>query len=513
MYKNNQLFVKLTDGLLKPFRTTIGVKQGCIFSPILFNIFINKITNIFDASCDPLKVNDKDLSCLLWADDLLLVSSSSQGLQNSLNKMESFYNSLGLKINIKKTEIIIFNKRGLKLDNCFDFRLNGQKVKIVDEYQYLGLKLKPSGSMNLAMQVLHDKASRAWFGISNVIFKNKRMEVDKIFNVFDSLVTPVALYGCEFWLPLVLPKKCFSSCQNLLSFWKDFSCEKNNQKCARITLSVNRKTSRLAVLGELGRYPLLIKALSHCLNYKMSLLRPNSQQSSLLRDVIHEMKTMTSRSSDCWLSRVDKIQKLLNIPDRPNFVRVQGQNSKKYVQSKFDKFWSDNLNSWGYNRGNPDQTDHNKLRTYRLFKSSFTKEPYIDLVRNRNQRAFLTRLRVGSHLLNIERGRWTRPVTPVEHRICSYCAPSSSASTSPRSRPTTSSIDDEYHFLMNCSRFKDVRDSGFQDISLILPNFANLSTMNQFRTLLCPTKAKAVKIVNNLIKEMFKLREKIDNQP
>ena len=102
IYKNNQLFVKLTDGLLKPFETTVGVKQGCIFSPILFNIFINKISDIFDETCDPLKVNNKDLSCLLWADDLLLVSSSATGLQNSLSKMESFYNNLGLKINIKK---------------------------------------------------------------------------------------------------------------------------------------------------------------------------------------------------------------------------------------------------------------------------------------------------------------------------------------------------------------------------------------------------------------------------
>ena len=76
---------------------------------------------------------------------------------------------------------MIFNKRGLTLDNNFNFKLNGQKVKIVDEYQYLGLKIKPSGSMGLAMQELHDKANRAWFGISNVIFTNKRMEVNKIF--------------------------------------------------------------------------------------------------------------------------------------------------------------------------------------------------------------------------------------------------------------------------------------------------------------------------------------------
>ena len=103
------------------------------FSPILFNIFVNKIFEIFDKTCDPLTINNKDLNCLLWADDLLLVSSSAQGLQNSLDKMGSFYSSLGLKINIKKTEIIIFNKRGLTLDSNFNFELNGQKVKIVDE--------------------------------------------------------------------------------------------------------------------------------------------------------------------------------------------------------------------------------------------------------------------------------------------------------------------------------------------------------------------------------------------
>ena len=209
IYKNNQVFVKLADGLLKPIKTTIGVKQGCVFSPILFNFFINKITEIFDETCDPLKINNKALNCLLWADDLLLVSSSQLGLQNCLNKMGLFYNNLGLKVNINKTEIIIFNKRGLCLADKFKFWLNGQKVKIVDEYQYLGLKIKPSGSMGVAVQELHDKASRAWFGISNIVAKNKRMDVDKIFNIFDSLVSPVALYGCEFWLPLVIPKKCF----------------------------------------------------------------------------------------------------------------------------------------------------------------------------------------------------------------------------------------------------------------------------------------------------------------
>ena len=77
-------------------------------------------------------------------------------------------------------------------------------MEITNEYKYLGLKLTPSGSIKVAVQELFEKASRAWFGISNTIYRNKRLEVKKALAIFDSLVTPVALYGTEFWLPHIL---------------------------------------------------------------------------------------------------------------------------------------------------------------------------------------------------------------------------------------------------------------------------------------------------------------------
>ena len=115
MYDGHEVYVRLTDGLLQPIKTTVGLKQGCGISPLLFNLFIDKITTIFDQSCDPLSLGGQDLSCLLWADDLVLVSSSPQGLQNSIDKTFAFYNDHGLELNTKKTKVIVFNARGVKL--------------------------------------------------------------------------------------------------------------------------------------------------------------------------------------------------------------------------------------------------------------------------------------------------------------------------------------------------------------------------------------------------------------
>ena len=146
MYKDNQIFVKLVEVLLEPFSTTISVKKGCVLSPIIFDLYINKICSIFDQSCMPVKINDIELNCLLWADDLLLISESAEGLQNCINKMSTFYENLDLKVNIKKTKVIIFNRRGVTLGNKFEFFLNGERLAVTDCYQYLGLKIRPSGT-------------------------------------------------------------------------------------------------------------------------------------------------------------------------------------------------------------------------------------------------------------------------------------------------------------------------------------------------------------------------------
>ena len=170
------------------------------------------------------------------------------------------------------------------------------------------------------------------------------------------------------------------------------------------------------------------------------------------------------------------------------------------MKSKFERFWLDEVKSVKLGH---DGLNHNKLRTYSLLKGSFGQEPYISLIRNRNQRSFLTRLRTSSHHLAVETGRFKRPITPLNDRVCVFCQYQSNAGCFEKS------IDDEFHFLMDCPTFELKRNCLFGKMTSISPKFEGLSKMDKFLTLLCPTTPQTTKITNKFIKILFESRQKL----
>ena len=90
-----------------------GVKQGTrLITPTLFNVFINDITKHFENNkSTPLKLIDSNISCLLFADDLLILSETKEGLQHRLNNLSNYCDNWQLDINVNKTNSMIFQKR------------------------------------------------------------------------------------------------------------------------------------------------------------------------------------------------------------------------------------------------------------------------------------------------------------------------------------------------------------------------------------------------------------------
>ena len=204
-------------------------------------------------------------------------------------------------------------------------------------------------------------------------------------------------------------------------------------------LSVHKKSSRLAVLGELGRNPILLNALKNMLKYEWHL-ENISPRNSLVRHAYSEMDLFSKSGSDCWLSKVRKIKASLGI----SLSAVKGSFGasaaiKKSLNSKFSRFWMDSVQEVKVGQ---DGLDTNKLRLYKSFKGSFHTEPYLTLVKNRNQRSSLSMIQISAHHLEIERGRWVG--VPNNQRYCKYCKFCGS---------TNKLVDDEKHFMLSCPLF------------------------------------------------------------
>ena len=105
-------------------------------------------------------LNTRQLRCLMYADDIFLLSDSSLGMQKSLFILEVFCKKCHLPINTGNAKVMIFNK---KLSNNNDLTVGDHKIKVIKTQTYLGIEMSFSGSFKPAINRVVDKASKAYY--------------------------------------------------------------------------------------------------------------------------------------------------------------------------------------------------------------------------------------------------------------------------------------------------------------------------------------------------------------
>ena len=177
MYCRSKCAIKCGNRRTKFFDYNRCVRQGCILSPLVFNLYLNDIPFLLDNSCDTDSVilaNGLPLNCLFYADDLVLISRSASGLQKQIDILQNYVGKWLLKINPHKTKVLIFQKQNRKATReKHSFFLNGNQIVNTPEYTYLGTTFNSNGSFATSKKNLVEKSRRSVFACKRYIEFNK----------------------------------------------------------------------------------------------------------------------------------------------------------------------------------------------------------------------------------------------------------------------------------------------------------------------------------------------------
>lgn len=475
MYSKTELHVKLNkDILTNPFYSNIGVRQGDNLSPNLFKLFINDLPGMFDASCSPVILNSNKINCILYADDVVLISETASGLQNCLSKLSTFCDEWGLEVNIKKTKSLVFNKSG-RLDNT-NFTYRDLSIEKCRNYKYLGVLFSISGNFTEAKEDLYKRGLKAFFKFKSS-FKDNLPKLKTLFHIFDHTVKPVLLYGSELWGVFQASKLVSHTDQYFYKMCKDLSVEKLHIKFCKYSIGVNKRSTNLAVMAEVGRYPLLLDIIVRMFKYYIHI---SKSENSLLADAFVESKELFSQNKHCWYACMHVLAQYFNL--KIENITKSKINLKKYIlnrlKPKYNELWKKDIFD-----DNRNTSQGNKLRTYRLFKNNFIGciEPYLSISSPR-ERNLLTKFRISAHKLEIETGRYQG--IKAENRICKLCK---------------KEVEDEIHFLLKCEVLQQDREKILSNIENKYQNLKNIDHQSKFIWLMSCEDTNVIKQLGSLL--------------
>ena len=418
MYSKIRSKIRTTEGNTDYIDLTIGLMQGECLSPTLFSLYIDDIDEIMNTVASiGIEIGNEKFTVLKYADDLVLLSNCKIGIQNGLNALKNYCDENKLTVNIAKSKLMCFSKGSKR--NLPDITYDGHSLEWVKSFKYLGITFKQTNTFTHAQKILCEQARRAQTVLDLHILKHPSMSVEHILQLFNTLIMPILLFNCEIW--------GIGNCNTVDKYYIGF---------LKNILRVKSSTNNCMIYAETGCYPLSVHIETLLVKYWLKIIQ--SDEDTFLRLIYNAMQETLIHvpNQPNW---VKEVQTLLykrgfgyvwlnqHVADKKQFLAIFEQRCKDaYVQECF----SDIANS-------------NRCRLYREIKDTHQIEPYLTSIISCNLRTSFTKLRLSSHRLMVERGRWMKPKVEFVDRKCTLC--------------DVGDIEDEYHILMRCAILRTLR--------------------------------------------------------
>ena len=125
------------------FRTTVGVRRGCLLSPTLFNIFLERImADTLEDHEGTVSIGGRTITNLCFADDIDGLAGEEEELANFFEHLDKASTAYGMDISAKKTKLMTNNTNGINTE----IKVSGQSLETVTSFKYLGSVITDEGS-------------------------------------------------------------------------------------------------------------------------------------------------------------------------------------------------------------------------------------------------------------------------------------------------------------------------------------------------------------------------------
>ena len=359
---------KCTKNMLKAatVEATVGVRQGAPSSCLLFVIYIDKMVRM-------LKETIREdgflgtLHLLLLMDDTVIMATSREMCLKKLEVVVKYCTEYGMMLNEKKTKFFVINH---EKNDKLKLKVQGHDINYCQQYLYLGAWFTDTTKMDKVIELHEASGEMVVHKFAVFCASNTNMPYSFKRKVFDAAVTSALLYSTETWLTNKFKR-----------------IEKQYNKLIKCLLAVRKNTSINLCLIESGISPVQLVITKQRKRFLESKLREANAEEPiyLVYRLCREANTPGYRFINDQLQSNLAIDPLAKVKELVNNMPVT---ATKYITYKTE------------------------LNTGLGLHQVYSGEKYIpDWLRQ----AF-SRLRLMSHNLRVERGRWSR--TPREQRVC-----------------------------------------------------------------------------------------------
>ena len=194
LYDKATSAVQMNGSIGEWFRTTVGVRQGCLLSPTLFNIFLERIMpDALEENDGKVSTGGRKVTNLRFADDIDALAEEEQELEALVENLDKTCTRYKMEVNAEKTKVVTNSANAIQRE----IKVKGQKLGTVTGFKYLGAVVSYDGSKPEVLSRI-EQATEALTKLKPIWRDNNKSLGSKV-KLMRSLVISIFLYTCESW--------------------------------------------------------------------------------------------------------------------------------------------------------------------------------------------------------------------------------------------------------------------------------------------------------------------------